>query len=145
MKRTVVWMACTRTTRRRMPKQRSSHESAPRNGRHRPVRPTLSAERPVEGQAAPPFRPDGHSAADLKWQQPAKRLGPGIRLPVLALPSCRLPRRRRFRPVLHRGTGAGRGCGYHERHQGPVRRQWPGAVCPTSRFSTACNAGRRKE
>ena len=39
---------------------------------------------------------------------PEERLGPGLRLPVLALPPRRLPRRRGVRPVLHRPARAGR-------------------------------------
>ena len=60
----------------------------------------------------------GHLAPDLERQQPEERLGPGLRLPVLALPPRRLPRRRRVRPVLHRDARAGRGDGDHQRRAG---------------------------
>ena len=68
---------------------------------HRQVRPALPAEGEVARQAARPrgVGRGGDRAADLQRQQPEERLGPGLRLPVLALPPRRLPRRRGVRPV----------------------------------------------
>ena len=55
-----------------------------------------------------------HLQAGLQRPQPEPRLGTGLRLPVLALPARgSLPRRRRFRAVLHRHARAGRGAGDH--------------------------------
>ena len=72
---------------------------------HREVRPALSPEGEVAGQAARPGR-RGSSAATARQtsngSNPDERLGPGLRLPVLAVPARGLPRRRRVRPVLRR-------------------------------------------
>ena len=68
----------------------------------------------------------GDRPPDLERQQPDERLGAGLRLPVLALPARRLPRRRRLRAVLHRDAGAGRGRGDHQRHAGPAGGAEPG-------------------
>ncbi len=72
--------------------------------RHRQVRPALPAKGKVERQAARArlMGRGGHRAADLERQQPEERLGPGLRLPVLALPPRCLSRRWGVRAVLHR-------------------------------------------
>ena len=87
---------------------------------HRQVRPALPPEGEVARQAARPrgVGRGGHGAADLQRQQPEERLGPGLRLPVLALPPRRVPRRRRVRPVLHRPARAGRRDRHHQRREG---------------------------
>ena len=68
----------------------------------------------------------GHRAPDLQRQQPEERLGPGLRLPVLALPPRRLSRRRGVRAVLHRPARAGRRDRHHQRREGHAGRPEPG-------------------
>ena len=68
----------------------------------------------------------GDRPADLQRQQPEERLGPGLRLPVLALPPRRLPRRRGVRPVLRRPARAGRGDRHHQRREGHAGGPEPG-------------------
>jgi CubicO group peptidase (beta-lactamase class C family) len=46
-----------------------------------------------------------HLAPDLKREQSGQRLGPRLRLPVLALSARVLPGRRGVRPALHRDAG----------------------------------------
>ena len=91
---------------------------------HRQVRPALPAEGEVAGQAARArgVGRGGDRPADVQRQQPEERLGPGLRLPVLALPPRRLPRRRGVRPVLHRAARAGRGGRHHQRRARTCRR-----------------------
>ena len=84
---------------------------------HRALRPALPAQGRV-GWKEDPARRLGrgrHHAPGQQRQQPDQRLGPGLRLPVLALPPRLLPRRRRLRPVLHRDARARRGHRDHER------------------------------
>ena len=57
---------------------------------------------------------------------PEERLGPGLRLPVLALPPRRLPGRRSVRAVLHRAARAGCGDRHHQRREGHAGRPEPG-------------------
>ena len=73
-------------------------------------------------------------ATSFKIQQPvarpgkgqaAKRLAPGLLLPVLALPAQRLPRRRRVWPIRHRFAGPGRGGGDHQRELEHARSDEP--------------------
>ena len=68
----------------------------------------------------------GHGAPDLERQQPEERLGPGLRLPVLALPPRRLPRRRSVRAILHRDARAGCRDRHHQRREGHAVRPEPG-------------------
>ncbi len=57
---------------------------------------------------------------------PEERLGPRLRLPVLALPPRRLSRRRRVRAILHRAARAGRRDRHHQRTEGHASRAEPG-------------------
>ena len=102
---------------------------------HRAVRPALPAEGRVGRQAPPAGRVGGgrHRAPGLERQQPGERLGPGLRLPVLALPPRRLPRRRGLRPVLHRDARAGRGHRDHERRARHAGRPEPRLGAPPAR------------
>ena len=95
---------------------------------HRQVRPALPPEGQVARQAARArgVGRGGHRPADLQRQQPEERLGPGLRLPVLALPPRRLSRRRGVRPVLHRPARAGRRDRHHQRREGHAGRPEPG-------------------
>ena len=61
---------------------------------------------------------DGDRPADFQRQQSEERLGPRLRLPVLALPPRRLSGRRRVRAVLRRAAGAGCRDRHHERREG---------------------------
>ena len=102
---------------------------------HRPLRPALPAEGRV-GRQAPPARRvggRGHLATGLERQQPGERLGPGLRLPVLALSPRGLPRRRGLRPVLHRDARAGRRHRDHERRARHAGRPQPGVGAPPAR------------
>ncbi len=72
-------------------------------------------------------------APGLERQQPGERLGAGLRLPVLALPPRRLPRRRGLRPVLHRDARAGRGHRDHERRARHAGGPQPGVGAPPAR------------
>ena len=95
---------------------------------HREVRPALPAEGRLARQATRARRlgGSGHRPADLQRQQPEERLGPGLRLPVLAVPPRRLSRRRGVRPVLHRAARAGCGGRHHQRREGHAGRPQPG-------------------
>ena len=95
---------------------------------HRQLRPALPAEGPMERQAAGArgLGRGGHRAPDLERQQPEERLGPRLRLPVLALPPRRLPRRRGVRAVLHRAARAGRRDRHHQRREGHAGGPEPG-------------------
>ncbi len=66
------------------------------------------------------------AAPDVQRQQSAKRLGPGLRLPVLAQSPWRLSRRRSVRPVLHRDAPERRRHRHYQRRQGHAGRLEPG-------------------
>ena len=112
---------------------------------HRPLRPALPAEGRVGREAAPARRVGGgrDRATGLERQQPGERLGAGLRLPVLALPPRRLPRRRGLRPVLHRDAGAGRGHRDHERRARHAGRPQSRVGAPPARDEGGAPAGRR--
>ena len=57
---------------------------------------------------------------------PEERLGPGLRLPVLAVPPQRLPRRRSVRAILHRDARAGCRHRHHQRREGHAVRPQSG-------------------
>ena len=86
---------------------------------HRPLRPALPAKGQMAGQAACArgLGRGGHRPPDLQRQQSQQRLGPGLWLSVLALPSRHLSGRRRLRPVLHRTARAGCGDRHHQRRE----------------------------
>ena len=95
---------------------------------HRPLRPALLAEGQVAGEATRSrgVGRGGHRPADLQRQQPEERLGPGLRLPVLALPPRRLSGRRGVRAILRRAARAGCGDRHHQRREGHAGRPEPG-------------------
>ncbi len=97
------------------------------DGGHRPLRPALPPEGQVERQAggARFVGGVGHGPPDLEREQPQERLGPGLWLPVLAMPPWRLSRRRGIRPVLHRPARAGCRDRHHQRRQGHAGRAEP--------------------
>ena len=116
------------------------------DGGHRALRPALPAEGRV-GRQADPARGVGGGrdrAPGLERQQPGERLGPGLRLPVLALPPRRLPRRRGLRPVLHRDARAGRGRRDHQRRARHAGRPEPRLGAPPARDEGGAAAGRHR-
>ena len=85
----------------------------------------------------------GHRPADVEREQPEERLGPGVRLPVLAVPARGLPGRRGVRAVLHRAARAGRGHRHHRRRAGHAGGAEPGlGQAPAG--DQAVVAGRRR-
>ena len=86
----------------------------------------------------------GDRPPDLQRQQPAERLGPGLRLPVLALPQRRLSGRRGVRPILHRVARAGRGDRHHQRREGHAGRSESGLGQTPAGHAVGVAAGRRR-
>ena len=101
--------------------------AAPADGVGGALRPALPAEGHVAGPAgrARGVGGGGDEPAGVQRQQPGQRLGPGLRIPVLAYAPRRVPRRRRVRPVLPGAAGTGRGRGHHERREEHAGRARP--------------------
>ncbi len=110
-----------------------------------PVRPALSAKRQVGRQAGRPreLGRGGHGAPDFKRQQPEERLGPRLRLPVLALPQRCVSRRWSVRAILHRDPRTGRRGRDHQRREGHAGRPEPRLGQAPARHE-ACPADSRR-
>ena len=100
--------------------------------RTRPLRPDAAAGRQVAGQATGAGRlpENGHLIPDRQFDERPARLAGRLRVPVLALPPQRVPRRRRIRAVRAGDAGAGCGPRHHQRSPQYAAGAGPGLAAP---------------